>query len=157
MRFKVPQDVQREDQILWFITLRQLIMLMIGFGISYMLFINLKKEYELSTIEMILIWIPAAISAAFAFLKIKGIRLPQFFLLLIEQIFFRRTHRFWIAGAGEPFASLTMSVHFSSGKKKEDDMPEKIFNEKKAEELAQFLDNEKGDYQKKKEQQQKIL
>lgn len=150
MQYKVPQDVQREDQILWFITLRQLIMLMVGCGISYLLFVNMKKKYDLNELEIALIWLPAAISAALAFLKIKGIKLPQFLLLILEQVFFRRPRRYWIAGAGEPFVSMTTAVKPLSRKDTSTD-EEKSFDTKKVEELAKFLDQEKSDFQKNKE------
>jgi hypothetical protein len=91
MRYKVPQNVEREDQVLWFITLKQLIMLLVGGGISYLLFINLakgKSEDELSALLMILIWSPLAISAILAFLKIKGMSIAQVFLLIMEHGFF---------------------------------------------------------------------
>lgn len=151
MQYKVPQDVQREDQILWFITLRQLIMLMVGFGISYMIFVKMKQQYDLNTVEMIFIWLPAAIMAAFAFLKIKGIELFHFVSLIVEQIFFRNGKRYWIAGAGEPFVSTTVSVK-SLNKKNVEENFEKTFDSQKAEQLAEFLDQEKSSFQKQKSQ-----
>jgi len=147
MRYKVPQDVQREDQILWFITLRQLVMLLVGFGISYVIFNNMKQKYDLGTVEQIFIWLPAAISAAFAFLKIKGIPLAQFILLLIEHFFFRFPKRYWIQQGGEPFVSITTRIS-SLDKKKEDEQETKVFSKKKARELAQFLDGQKSDVAK---------
>jgi len=151
MRYKVPQDVQREDQILWFITLRQLIMLLVGFGISYMIFKNMEKKYELDTIAHILIWTPAGIAALFAFLKIKGIPLVQFIFLLIEHFFFRFPKRYWIQQGGEPFVSLTTRISSLTKKKKED--PEtKVFSKKKARDLAKFLDGQKSDVIKSKPQ-----
>jgi hypothetical protein len=143
MQYKVPQDVQREDQILWFITLRQLILLMVGCGISYLLFVNMKKAYNLNGFEIALIWLPGAISAAFAFLKIKGISLSKFFLLILEQVFFRSSRRYWIAGTGEPFVSMTMTFKSQNSSKSTSKEKEKMFDQKKAEKLAQFLDQEK--------------
>ena len=130
MRYKVPQNVQREDQILWFITLRQLIILLVGFGISYVIFKNMEKKYDLDTIAHILIWTPAAISAIFAFVKIKGIPLVQFIFLLIEHFFFRLPKRYWVQQGGEPFVSLTTRI--SATNKKKEDIPEtKVFSKQK--------------------------
>ncbi len=142
MRYKVPQDVQREDQILWFITLRQLIILLVGFGISYLLFVNMKKKYDLTMIENAMIWIPAGIAAAFAFLRVRGIPLLQFLTLLAENIFFRRSHRHWIQNAGEPFVSMTTEVE-SLQKKSKEDVALKEFDHVKARALAQFLNTQK--------------
>jgi hypothetical protein len=107
MRFKVPQNVQREDQILWFLTLRQVIILILGFGLSYTLFNGLSKQYDLNQLEIILCWVPAGISAAISFLKIHGISLFKFVLLQLEQLLFRQPRRRWVKHAGEPFVSLT--------------------------------------------------
>jgi hypothetical protein len=142
MQYKVPQDVQREDQILWFITLRQLIILMVGFGMSYMLFVNFKQNYDLNELENILVWIPAVITLAFAFLKIHGITLFKFILLLLEQVFFRAPRRHWMAQSGEPFVSIT--TPFSSDKaKKKIAVNGKEFSTEKVKNLAALLDGEK--------------
>lgn len=143
MRFKVPQNVEREDQVLWFITLRQLIILLVGGGISYMLFINIAKgkdSSEVSAIMMILIWIPAVLSVIFAFVKIKGIGIVHLFYLLMEHGFFRYPRRYWIAGAGEPFISMTTRI--SDLKKKLEPVPNKNYDNEKAHKLATFLDTE---------------
>ena len=117
MRFKVPQNVQREDQILWFLTLRQVIILILGFGISYTLFNSLSKQYDLNQIEVILCWLPAAISVTISFLKIHGISLFKFVLLQIEQFIFRQPRRRWVKHAGEPFVSMTTQFSMKTVKK----------------------------------------
>lgn len=142
MRYKVPQNVEREDQVLWFITLRQLIMLLVGGGISYLLFINLakgKSEDELSALLMIFVWSPLALAALFAFLKIKGMSIAQIFLLVMEHGFFRYPRRYWIAGAGEPDVSMTTKI--APLKKKMEKNEAKDYNPDKAHELAEFLDH----------------
>ncbi len=109
MQFKVPQDVQREDQILWFITLRQLIMLFVGGGISYMIFISVSKRYTLNTIEIILVALPFLLAVAFAFVKIKGLPLFKFILLVIEASIFRAPRRYWQTNS-DVFISMTTLV-----------------------------------------------
>lgn len=117
MRFKVPQNVQREDQILWFLTLRQVIILILGFGLSYTLFNGLSKQYDLNQLEIILCWVPAGIAAAISFLKIHGISLFKFVLLQLEQLLFRQPRRRWVKHAGEPFVSLTTPFTMKMEKK----------------------------------------
>ncbi|NJP04016.1 PrgI family protein [Candidatus Gracilibacteria bacterium] len=141
MRFKVPQDVQREDQILWILTLRQVITLLVGFGVSYVLFSSLRKQYELHQMEIIMIWIPAGISAALAFLKIKGISLGKFILLLIEQKMFRAPRRKWVPHGGEPFISLTTPFSMKNKKKAAPINAEKDVSEKKIKKIAAILDS----------------
>ena len=143
MQFKVPQDVQREDIILWFITFKQFIILLAGFGLSYFLLVQVKKNYNISDVEAILIWIPAMISVAVAFVKINGIPLFQFILLAIENAFFRPPRRYWIHGMGEPFVSFTTNFSMKKQQKKEDLPPEKDLSEKKIRSLATMLDHGK--------------
>lgn len=143
MRFKVPQNVQREDQILWFLTLRQVIILILGFGISYTLFNGLSKQYDLNQLEVILCWVPAGISAVICFLKIHGISLFKFVLLQLEQLVFRQPRRRWVKHAGEPFVSMT--TPFSMKREKKDD-PVKIrqeeFSSEKVHSIANILDSD---------------
>lgn len=130
MRYKVPQNVQREDTILWFITLRQLVILLVGGGISYYLFVNLSKTYTLNQLELILVWLPAILAVTFAFVQIKHIPFFQFLLLLIEQTFFRAPRRYWQNNT-DVFVSATQPFSMSHKKEtvrkeKENVAPEKI-------------------------------
>lgn len=141
MRYKVPQNVEREDQILWFITLRQLIILLLGGGLSYILFINLVRDNdEVSTFMSVVVWIPALLAVIFAFVKIKGLEMFELFLLIMEHGFFRYPRRYWIASAGEPFLSITMRVE--PLEKKKDDILNKEYDQEKAQKLAEFLDKQ---------------
>ncbi len=141
MRYKVPQNVQREDEILWFLTLRQVIILIVGFGISYFLWSSLSKTYELNQFEIILLWLPAGLSAAISFLKIHGISIFKFVLLQFEQIMFRPPRRRWIKHAGEPFVSMTTPFTMSGvQKKKEINREAQVFSEQSVHDIAQTLD-----------------
>jgi len=143
MRFKVPQDVQREDQILWFLTLRQVILLILGFGISYVLFNSLSKQYELNQIESILCWVPAGIAVTIAFLKIHGISLFKFVLLQLEQFIFRQPRRRWVKHAGEPFVSMTTPFTMKTVQKQpEIERHQEEFTSEKVRSLAKLLDSE---------------
>jgi len=140
MRFKVPQNVQREDQILGPVTLRQLIVLMVTGGISYLLFTQLNELYYLNQLQQMLIWLPLAIGAAFAFVKIRGISLFKFCLLAIEQNIFLPKKRFWQTNAN---AHVSMT-HSETSKKeeKEETKATKDFSTQKVKNLAALLDGE---------------
>jgi len=84
LQYKIPQNVGIEDRIVGPLTLRQLIILAAGFGISYVLFAALSKLYEMNVLEYIIILFPALIATAFALIKINDIRLPKFILLFLE-------------------------------------------------------------------------
>jgi len=139
MRYKVPQNVQREDQILWFLTLRQVIMLIVGFGFSYLVWSTFRKVYDLNELETILLWLPAGICAALAFVRIKGVSLAKFILLLIEQSLFRPPRRRWQQNAGTPFVSMTTTITLKTNKKIEAAPHEKLTPEK-LKQLASVLD-----------------
>ena len=139
MRYKVPQDVQRADQILWFLTLRHLIILIVGGGFSYVLFTSLNKQYNLNELEQILIWIPALLAVAFAFVKIKGIELTKFILLLLERLF-RPAHRRWVNHGGDPFVSMTTTFTMKKEKKKKEIKIKKDVSAEKIRNLANILD-----------------
>lgn len=143
MRFKVPQNVQREDQILWFLTLRQVIILILGFGISYTLFNSLSKQYDLNQLEIILCWVPAGISAIVCFLKIHGISLFKFVLLQLEQLLFRQPRRRWVKHAGEPFVSMTIPFSMKTEKKAvSTQMRQEEFSSEKVRSIANVLDSD---------------
>lgn len=143
MRFKVPQNVQREDQILWFLTLRQVILLVVGFGISYTLFNTLSKQYDLNQLEIILCWVPAGISAIICFLKIHGISLFKFVLLELEQLIFRQPKRRWVKHAGEPFVSMTTPFTMKTEKKVAPmQTRQEEFSSEKVHSIAHLLDSD---------------
>ena len=84
VQYKIPQNVGIEDRIVGPLTLRQLIILAVGFGTSYVLFSVLSKLYELNILEYIIIILPALFAAAFALIKINDIRLTKFVVLFLE-------------------------------------------------------------------------
>ncbi len=142
MQYKVPQNVQREDTILWFITLRQLILLLGGGGISYTLFVQLSKVYDLSGVETILILIPFALSAAFAFLRIKCMSLMEFILVCIEQFAFRAPRRFW-SQEGNILISMTTQVKSNKVTQAPREI-KKALSAEKINHLTDLLDGEKS-------------
>jgi len=140
MRFKVPQNVQREDQILGPITLKQLIVLMITGGFSYLMYTQLNKLFYMNQLQQMLIWLPLALGAAFAFVKIRGIPLFKFCLLTLEQTIFLPSKRFW-QNSGDGFVSMTQNE--TKKEKEKEKAPEtKAFSEQKVKNLAALLDGE---------------
>lgn len=82
---KIPQNVYVEDRIIGPITLKQIIMLLIGGGTSYALW-SAAQSNGASQLIQILAWIPCVVAAAFAFVKINGISLFRIVLLFIEKL-----------------------------------------------------------------------
>ena len=136
MQFKVPQDVQRKDTIIWSLTIQQLIICFVGGGIAYALYIQLSKAYFME------VWLPpvviiSAITLAFAFLTIHNLPFDEFLMHFIEYHMLPRK-RFWIQGTGAPFIPP-----FDEAKKKaKKAQPLKDLKKKKSlAELTQVLDS----------------
>jgi hypothetical protein len=83
-QYKIPQDVGIADKIVGPLTLRQLIIIAVGGGASYVLFAVAGKLYELNILEYIVIALPALIALAAALIKINNIPFTQFILLSLE-------------------------------------------------------------------------
>lgn len=138
LRYKVPQDVQREDKILFFITLKQLIVLMVTGGISYILFLYFSERYYLSQIAVGFIMLPFILGCLFCFVKIKGLNLTKFMFLNIEHLLLPR-RRYWQEGS-QPLVSST--TEFSAKTKEEDtDIVAKNVSSQKIKNLADLIDN----------------
>jgi len=134
MQFKVPQDVQRKDTIIWTLTIQQLIILGIGGGIDYAIYIQLSKTYFIE-VWLLPVVIIAAITLAFAFLKIHSLPFHEFLMDFIEYHMLPR-QRSWIQGTGTPFIPP-----FEEKKKTEKVQPKKELKKQKSlAELTQVLD-----------------
>ena len=96
---KIPQNVYVEDRIIGPVTLRQLGITGIGAGISYALYSTAGKMGPVSIPVTVLLWIPAMIAAAFAFLKINDLSLFNIILLMIEHAN-KPSVRYWSSHAG---------------------------------------------------------
>ncbi len=81
---KIPQNVYVEDRIIGPVTLRQIMICLVGGAISYVIWSPLRAS-NIPTIQTAPAWTPLLIAAAFAFLKINGISLFRFCLLMLER------------------------------------------------------------------------
>jgi hypothetical protein len=93
LQYKIPQNVQVEDTIIGPITMRQLIILGVGGGAAYMIYIYLEKTYLFET------WGPPVIlisllTVCVAFVKVRGITFVRWVLLMIESLMLPR-QRVW--------------------------------------------------------------
>jgi hypothetical protein len=93
MQFKVPQDVERADKVLFGMTWTQIIILIIGGTLDYMIFAMLSKNFHF------MVWIfPVAffgfITLGMALIQIQSIPFYKFIVLLMEYLLLPR-QRFW--------------------------------------------------------------
>ncbi len=82
---KIPQNVYIEDRIIGPITLRQIIIMGIGAGISYIIFGSIQRAMGTVPVPLgILSAIPAAIAAIIALVKVNDLSITRVLLLLLE-------------------------------------------------------------------------
>lgn len=81
---KIPANVQVEEKIVGPVGLRQLFLLLISGGFSYLLFSILQKSGAPGMYQ-IFAWIPLLIGAAFAFVTVNDISLLKLIFLQIEK------------------------------------------------------------------------
>ena len=109
---KIPQNVYVEDRIVGPLTLKQLIIIGLGSGFSYILYSTVVKYTGTTNIVLtIVLWIPALISVAFAFLKINDLSLFNIILLMIEKAN-KPSLRMWT-----PHPGISINIVTSSGTK----------------------------------------
>lgn len=114
MQFKVPQNVQIEDKILPFMTLRQLVICGVGGGFTYLVYLMLEHQSPE-------IWIPPVVilgglTLAVSFLKINDIPFVEYVLLILER-YLNEQKRSWIKLSGDVFWLRSTEVKKVSSKK----------------------------------------
>ncbi|MBT7703472.1 PrgI family protein [Candidatus Peregrinibacteria bacterium] len=145
------------DKIVGPLTLKQLIIVGVGGGLDYFIYISLAKVYIL-TVWILPVAIVGLITLGVAFLKIKGIPFTQFVLLAIEHQLKPRK-RIWTAGAGEVFVSVThprarTKEELEQAKQQEKAEPKDLSN---LDELTQVLDTHSDILEAKHEGLQKVI
>lgn len=84
---KIPQNVKVEDKLIGPFSLKQLILVGLGGGFSYVLFAFLQKSFGVVPVGAhAIIWWPAIFSFAFALIRINDISLFRYVLLILETL-----------------------------------------------------------------------
>lgn len=99
MQFKVPQNVQREDQILGPLTMKQLIIAIIGGGIAWILW----KAIE-APLSYFFVTIVGILTVAIVLVKVQGMTFTEYCSSLLLLIL-RPRSRSWQKGGGEVWLS----------------------------------------------------
>ena len=106
---KIPQNVYIEDRIVGPLTLRQTLIMAGGGGVSYTLYAMLNKTLgHLSLVGTVFVWIPAALAAIFALVRINDLSLLRICLLFIEKMQ-KPTVRTWV-----PRRGIVINIHTAS-------------------------------------------
>ena len=94
MNFKIPSDVEVDDKILYFLTIKQLVILVIWWSISYLIFITMAKAWFLAAAWGPIVIPIAIITVMIAFLKINHLPFHKWMILLAARIIIPQK-RYW--------------------------------------------------------------
>lgn len=135
---KIPQNVSVEEKIIGPVSLRQIIICMVGGGISYAIWSSMKAAGSVTIVSTVIAWIPAMIAATFAFVHISDISLFRFLLLAIERSQ-KPSIRTW-----QPRRGIEITITVSGPKRPvSENAEEKRSRLERIEELSTLLDNNK--------------
>ncbi|NOS67716.1 MAG: PrgI family protein [Candidatus Peribacteraceae bacterium] len=112
---KIPQNVQIEDKVIGPISLRQLLIIGIGGGFSYMMYSLVQRSMGQVNIPLtVVLWTPAVIAAAFALVNINDLSLLRICFLLMEKVV-KPSTRTWA-----PRSGISITIRTSAATKKND-------------------------------------
>ncbi len=98
MQYKIPQNVRIEDKIVGPLTMKQLGIMAVGGGLTYVTYVFLAKRYFIE------VWLPPTavlglLTLAFTFLQINGNSFAKWLLLLLEYSVNKRKRTYVLGGA----------------------------------------------------------
>lgn len=114
MQFKIPQNVQIEDKIVGPLTFKQLIVLGVGGGIAYLIYLQLASTYFWK------VWLPpvafvSLVTLAFAFVRPLGVSFVKYVFLLAE-FWLKPRKRMWKKGQGDVYISAFTNMKAKTSK-----------------------------------------
>lgn len=84
---KIPQNVYIEDRIIGPLTLRQIIISMLGMGFSYAIWASIAKVMGAVPLHItVIVWIPGALALVLAFVRINDLSMMHLLFLLVERL-----------------------------------------------------------------------
>lgn len=116
MQFKIPQNVQREDTIFLNVTFKQLLIMLVGGGFAYSVYIILARTGQPQAVAITPAALLALLTLAIAFLKIRDMTFLQAVLYFIEYSFKPKV-RYWKMGAGDVQSEVIAKKAYSNDKK----------------------------------------
>ena len=148
---KIPQNVYIEDRIVGPLTLRQILIVAAGGGFSYALWASLSKTYgNIGLFLTVLVWLPAAVSVLFAFVKVNDLSMMKLLFLFLERMQ-KPTTRTWAPRQGIAINIRTM--HLAETQKRPAEAPKPAEH---LEELSGILDTQIGHTDTTKAEQQHL-
>ena len=133
---KIPQNVYVEDRIIGTVTLRQIMLILAGAGVSYAIWAVMKAAGSVSAIQTGFAWLPCVIAVLFAFVSVNGISLFRIVLLTIERIN-KPSKRTW-----QPRQGISINIVTKAPQKDSEELQKKKEQKENTaiEELSKVLD-----------------
>lgn len=119
MQYKIPVQIENEDPIFLGLSLRQLSIVMIGFGIAYSIFQSLAPSLW-GEIALIPSWFIAALTLAIAVFKIHEMTFIPFLLSLVRLNIFPKERK-W-ENTIDSFQAIDIGFLRSEDQKKENNV-----------------------------------
>lgn len=94
MQYKIPVQIENEDPIIFGLSLRQIVIIMIWFWISSVIFNSLEPKFW-QQVALLPSWIMLGIAVLIAVLKIHHMTFFPF-ILALSRNFVNPTERFWV-------------------------------------------------------------
>lgn len=134
---KIPQNVYVEDRIIGPVTLRQLIILLGTAGFSYAIWTGVKNQLGASSLPITIVcWIPFLFGLVFSFVRIQGISLVRFLLLMAEKVE-KPSIRLW-----SPRRGISINFQYFSANEEKKKQQQSVVqpHRERLEELSAMLD-----------------
>jgi len=144
MQYKIPQEIGNEDRLIGPLSLRQLIIVGVGGGLAYMIYISLAKTTDP------IVYVPPMViiillTLAIAFFKKDNLTFTRMILLFLEMAI-NPTKRVWVNFAGDisPFKLIEVfsQAEIEKMKKKQAEDAKTIDD---IDQLVQILDYDPND------------
>ena len=145
---RIPQNIRVADKLIGPFSLKQMLVVAAGGGVSFMLFSVVKNTYGgIPAAAHSVIWLPVALTIAFTLIRINDIPLARYVLLVIEMMSKPRQRVFYDRRGLDNLESQSSAQKKESNKKEKDVPEEEVKNNLRIEDLSTLLD--KGGSQKK--------
>ena len=143
---KIPQNIRIEDKLIGPLSLRQIIIMAMGGGVSYSLFAMVSKTYgHVPPAAHVFVWLPLILCTAFSLIRINDISLTRYSLLVFE-LMVKPRRRVFQPRRG--LNTIPKAVMAKAGKKSKEGDMEIAPKEKPAlliEDLSAILDRDGAD------------
>lgn len=138
MRFQIPQNVQREDTIIGPVTFMQLAIVLIGGGLTYVMYLFLVSLQFTAYVWGPIVAILGGATLIIAFVKIFDMKFYHFFFYMLEYNL-KPKKRHWFKEKDDFYLSVLHRIPTLNDSQQKIAQP-KLSDRKKIEEISKKLD-----------------